>query len=144
MKGQDYAAIKFVTTKDGCVMRYVTCVDAMKGKSEQVMAEIPVELNSLPAPYTQKYAVDDIPQPRLATQDFYLRVKVESSGMANAITCSAQFFYSTDGKKFQKLGTPFTVKEGKWIGAKLGFYNSRPETKNDGAFLDIDFIHFEK
>lgn len=144
VKGQDYAAIKFVTTKDGCVMRYVTCIDAMKGKSEQVVAEIPVELNPLPAPYTQKYAVDDIPQPRLATQDFYLRVKVESSGMANAITGTAQFFYSTDGKKFQKLGTPFTVKEGKWIGAKLGFYNSRPETKNDGAFLDIDFIHFEK
>ena len=142
VKGLDYAAIKFVTTQEGCVMRFVTCVDAFKGKEEKVEAEIPVSLEELPAPYTQKYAVDDIPQPRSATQDFYLRVKVQSSGFANAITCTAQFSYSTDGKNYKKIGNPFTVKEGKWIGAKLGFFNSRPTKNNDGAFLDVDFIRF--
>lgn len=144
IKGQDYAAIKFVTTTDGCVMRYVVCSNAMNGGTESTIAEIPVELSSLEAPYTQKYAVDDIPQPRSATAEYYLRVKVRSSGIANGITSAAQFYYSTDGKKYNKIGEPFTVKEGKWIGAKLGFYNSRPGKKNDGAFLDIDFIHFEK
>jgi len=142
VKGLDYAAIKFVTTQEGCVMRFVTCVDAFKGKEEKVEAEIPVSLEELPAPYTQKYAVDDIPQPRSATQDFYLRVKVQSFGFANAITCTAQFSYSTDGKNYKKIGNPFTVKEGKWIGAKLGFFNSRPTKNNDGAFLDVDFIRY--
>lgn len=144
IKGQDYAALKFITTEEGCVMRYVTCEDAMKGKEEKTIEEIPVELTSLPAPYTQKYAVDDIPQPRNTTSDFYLRVKVQSQGYANAITSSAQFYYSTDGKQYKKIGTPFTVKEGKWIGAKIGFYNSRPTSNNDGAFFDVDYIVFEK
>ena len=51
--------------------------------------------------------------------------------------------YSLDGKTFKKLGTPFAVKEGKWIGAKVGFFNSRPTKNNDGAFLDIDWIKFK-
>lgn len=50
----------------------------------------------------------------------------------------------SDGKKFTKIGTPFTVREGKWIGAKLGFFNTRTAKKNDAAFFDIDWIHFEK
>lgn len=141
--GQDYAAVKFVTTPEGCVMRYVVCANAFKGSKEETIVEIPVELKTMPAPYTQKYAVDDIPQPRQATDDYYIRVKVQSQGLANQITSTAQFFYSTDGKNFKKLGQPFSVKEGRWIGAKLGYFNTRPEQKNDGAFLDVDFIHFE-
>ncbi|MCF0180338.1 MAG: glycosyl hydrolase 43 family protein [Bacteroidales bacterium] len=144
VKGLDYAALKFVTTKEGCVLRLVTCEKAFEGNTETIVEEIPVELSPLPAPYTQKYAVDDIPQPRSATKDYYFRVKVQSAGFANNIISSAQFYYSTDGKKFQKLGNPFTVKEGKWIGAKLGFYNSRPTKNNDGAFFDVDYIHFDK
>lgn len=144
IKGQDYAAVKFVTTADGCVMQYVTCVDAMKGKGEKVIAEIPMPLTPMEKPYTQKYAVDDIPQPRLATPDVYVRVKVKSSGTGNSIKAHAQFAYSLDGKKYTDLGTPFEVKEGKWIGAKLGYFNCRPEVKNDAAFLDVDFIRFTK
>ena len=33
--------------------------------------------------------------------------------------------YSLDAQKFNKIGNPFTVREGKWIGAKLGFFNTR-------------------
>ena len=39
---------------------------------------------------------------------------------------------------------PFQMKEGKWIGAKLGFFNCRPNKINDGAFLDVDWIRFHK
>lgn len=144
LKGQDYAAIKFFTTKEGCVMRYVTCKDAMKGKAEQTEWEKVIELKEQEKPYTVKYAVDDIPQPRPATDWYYLRVKVHSEGLANDIKAKAQFYISTDGKKFEKVGSEFLVKEGKWIGAKLGFYNSRPTVNNDGAFLDVDWIRFEK
>ena len=89
-------------------------------------------------------AVDDIPQPRLATPEIYVRAVVKSSGICNDIKSTAQFYYSFDGKKFQKIGEPYTVKEGKWIGAKVGFFNCRSTVSNDAAFLDIDWIRFEK
>ena len=142
IKGLDYAAIKFVTTKEGCFMRFVKCKDAMKGGKEVVETEMPMTLVEQEKPYTQRYAVDDIPQPRHATQDIYVRAVVKSAGIGNGITSSAQFYYSTDGKKFTKIGSPFTVKEGKWIGAKVGYFNCRSSVSNDAAFLDIDWIRF--
>ena len=144
IKGLDYAAIKFVTTKEGCFMRFVKCKDAMKGGKEVVETEMPITLVEQERPYTQRYAVDDIPQPRHATQDIYVRAVVKSAGIGNGITSSAQFYYSTDGKKFTKIGSPFTVKEGKWIGAKVGYFNCRSSVSNDAAFLDIDWIRFTK
>ncbi len=145
IKGQDYAALKFVTLQDGtCVLRHVTCRDAMKGKAETTGEEISIALTPLEAPYTQKYAVDDIPQPRSATPWYYLRAEVRSSGCANAIESTAQLSYSTDGKTFRPVGEPFRVREGKWIGAKVGFFNTRPTVSNDGAFLDVDWIRFGK
>ena len=140
--GLDYAGIKFVSTKDGCAMRYVVCKDAQKGAAEQTVAEQAVKLTAMPKPYTQKYAVDDIPQPRSATPWMYVRAKVHSEGTGNAIRAFAQFAYSKDGKKFTDLGQPFEIKEGKWIGAKIGFYCMRPSTKNDSPFFDVDWIHF--
>ena len=140
--GLDYAGIKFVSTKDGCAMRYVVCKNAQKGAAEQTVAEQAVKLTAMPKPYTQKYAVDDIPQPRSATPWMYVRAKVHSEGTGNAIRAFAQFAYSKDGKKFTDLGQPFEIKEGKWIGAKIGFYCMRPSTKNDSPFFDVDWIHF--
>ena len=144
IKGLDYAAIKFVTTNDGCFMRFVKCKDAMKGGKEIVETEIPLTLIEQEKPYTQRYAVDDIPQPRHATQDIYVKAVVKSAGIGNGITSSAQFYYSTDGKKYTKIGSPFVVKEGKWIGAKVGYFNCRSSVSNDAAFLDIDWIRFTK
>lgn len=142
--GLDYAGIKFVSTNSGCVLRYVVCNDAQDGKAEQTFAELPIGLKEMPKPYTQKYAVDDIPQPRSATPYIYVRAKVWSEGIGNNIKAFAQFSFSKDGKQFEKLGTPFTIKEGKWIGAKIGFYCMRPSTKNDSPFLDVDWIRFTK
>lgn len=153
IKGSDYAGIKFVSVPDkdnkasggtACVMRYVVCNKAFGGKQEQTIQEIPLPLIEQAKPYTQKYAVDDIPMPRFATQDVYVRVAVHSSGTGNDIKAHAQFSYSLDGKKYQKLGSEFEVKEGKWIGAKLGFYCMKPSEKNDAPFFDIDWIHFDK
>lgn len=142
--GQDYAAIKLVSTAEGCVLRYVVCKSAQKGKAEETVEEKPVALVPMPRPYTQKYAVDDKPQPRSATPYIYVRVKVWSTGVGNGIKAHAQFAYSTDGKKYTELGQSFDIVEGKWIGAKTGFYCIRPGKKNDAPFLDIDWIRFTK
>lgn len=142
--GQDYAAIKLVSTAEGCVLRYVVCKGAQKGKAEETIEEKSVALVPMPRPYTQKYAVDDKPQPRSATPYIYVRVKVWSTGVGNGIKAHAQFAYSTDGKKYTELGQSFDIVEGKWIGAKTGFYCIRPGKKNDAPFLDIDWIRFTK
>lgn len=145
MQGMDYAALKFVDTKDrGIVLQYVTCPGADKGKAEKVETEIALKSEKQAEPYTVKYAVDDIPKPRIASQEVWLRVKVHSEGIANGIKGIAEWSYSLDGKKYTKIGSPFTMREGKWIGAKLGFFNTRAEVKNDAAFFDIDWIHFDK
>ncbi|MBQ0056147.1 MAG: glycoside hydrolase 43 family protein [Bacteroidales bacterium] len=143
IKGMDYAALKFVSTNDGVVLRHVTCRDAMKGKQETIHSEIALDFAPMTQPATVQYAVDDIPQPRSATPYIYVRAKVWSKGIGNGIHSYAQLSYSIDGKKFHDVGEPFEVKEGKWIGAKLGFFNSRPTVKNDGAMLDIDWIRFK-
>lgn len=140
--GQDYAGIKLVSTKDGCVLRYVECIGAQKGKPERCVVEKPIPLKAMPKPYTQRYAVDDIPEPRLATPYIYMRAKVWSTGVGNGIKGHAQFAYSLDGKSYTSLGEPFTLLEGKWIGAKTGFYCLRPGEKNDAPFFDVDWIRF--
>lgn len=140
--GQDYAGIKLVSTKDGCVLRYVECIGAQKGKTERCVVEKPIPLKAMPKPYTQRYAVDDIPEPRLATPYIYMRAKVWSTGMGNGIKGHAQFAYSLDDKNYTPLGEPFTLMEGKWIGAKTGFYCMRPGEKNDAPFFDVDWIRF--
>lgn len=142
--GMDYAGLKFVTTKDSCFLRYVTCIGAEQGTSEQTVKEVPLPLVSFPKPYTQKYAVDDIPQPRKATPYIYVRAKVWGTGTGNAIQGHAQFYYSLDGKKYVKTGEPFRIVEGKWIGAKIGFYCMRPGQKNDSPCVDLDWIRFSK
>jgi beta-xylosidase len=73
----------------------------------------------------------------LGSKDFFLRVK-----MAKGATASYSF--STDGKTFTNLGVPFKAREGKWIGAKIGFFFMRPTKSNDGGSADIDWIRFEK
>lgn len=66
----------------------------------------------------------------------YLRVKM-ADGICN-------FSYSLDGKKFKNIGKPFTAREGKWIGAKIGTFCTRPKVANDGGRADIDWFRVTK
>src|SRR5262249_33322131 len=73
----------------------------------------------------------------LKSKEFYLRVKVTAGAM-----CA--FSYSIDGKSYTNVGVPFKAREGRWIGAKIGFFYNRPGKFNDAGSADIDWIHFEK
>jgi beta-xylosidase len=72
----------------------------------------------------------------LGEKTFYLRVKV-----AKDAVCT--FSFGTDGQKFTPLGVPFKAREGRWIGAKIGFFFTRPGKFNDAGSADIDWIRFE-
>ena len=73
----------------------------------------------------------------LASKDFYLRTKVSTDA-------TYSFSFSTDGKTFTNVGVPMKAREGKWIGAKIGFFFLRPGKFNDAGSADIDWIRFEK
>ncbi|WP_281298708.1 glycoside hydrolase family 43 protein [Flavobacterium limnophilum] len=74
---------------------------------------------------------------QLKSNTFYLQVKVKAGGICN-------FFYSEDGKKFTAIGTDFTAREGKWIGAKLGFLALRNGNINDAGSVRIDWFRITK
>jgi beta-xylosidase len=73
----------------------------------------------------------------LDTNEFYLRVNVIKDSMCT-------FSFSIDGKSFKNIGRPFKAREGRWIGAKVGFFFSRPAKFNDAGSADIDWFRFEK
>ena len=72
----------------------------------------------------------------LTGKTFYLRVKVEKEALC-------KFSYSTGGSNFTNLGIPFKAREGKWIGAKMGFFFIRPGIFNDAGTADIDWFRVE-
>lgn len=71
---------------------------------------------------------------KLINNQFFLRVKITTGGVCN-------FFYSNDGEIFIPIGTSFTAREGKWIGAKIGFLALRQGIVNDAGSVDIDWFH---
>ena len=71
------------------------------------------------------------------------KIKASEGGHDLLVKCNLS--YSTDGKKFQPLGETFQVKEGKWIGAKVGIFCTRPAiVTNDGGWTDADWFRIEK
>jgi len=67
----------------------------------------------------------------------YFRVQVHKGAECN-------FSYSTDGESFTDIGSSFRVREGRWIGAKLGFFALRNGMINDAGSADIDWFRIEK
>lgn len=70
-------------------------------------------------------------------KQIYLQVKV-----SNGQDCL--FSYSENGTDFKTIGTSFKAKEGKWIGAKVGFVALRDGFINDAGNVKIDWIRFKK
>ena len=73
----------------------------------------------------------------LTTNEIYLRVTIKTGAVC-------RFSYSSDGKNFTTIGESFKAREGRWIGAKVGFVFNRTGKFNDAGSADIDWIRFEK
>ena len=69
----------------------------------------------------------------LKDKTVYLRVTVEPGAICN-------FSFSADNKTFTNIGAPFKAREGKWIGAKLGFFFNRTAKFNDAGSAEIDWL----
>ena len=111
--GMDYGLISIEKTSDGFSISQNECIGADKRNPETINEAISAKKS-----------------------DIYFRVNVNPDAMC-------YFSYSLDGKKFTKIGKTFKAREGKWIGAKVGVFCSRPISNNDGGRMEIDWFRID-
>lgn len=124
--GWDYSYIAVEKEGERFVLKQVICKDA-----EQKTPETVTRLTEFPA--SRSYEAGLLSNNE---REIYLRVKVEKGGICH-------FYYSLDGKKYQQAGKPFTARQGKWIGAKVGLFSTAPFGKERG-WVDADWFRFDK
>ncbi|WP_224994827.1 glycoside hydrolase 43 family protein [Cesiribacter sp. SM1] len=108
--GESYAHLALVSKADGVYLAYTTVANADKGTPEKE------ELLG-----------------KLEGNEVYLRVKVDKGA-------KCQFSYSQDGSRYKAAGKPFTAAVGRWIGAKVGIFATRPDKINDAGYADFDWF----
>lgn len=69
-------------------------------------------------------------------EDIYLRIKVADG--------KCRFSYSLNGKKYTDVGDELVMKEGKWIGAKIGLVAIEPAGKTNRGWIDADWFRVTK
>ncbi|PZX13700.1 beta-xylosidase [Breznakibacter xylanolyticus] len=112
--GFNYGGLFVENTPAGLVLTQADCAKADKGTPEKVNATV-----------------------NLKDGNLWLKVSVAKEGVCT-------YSYSTDGKKYQSLGNTFTAREGRWIGAKVGLFVTRPQFSNDGGWMDVDWFRIDK
>lgn len=126
--GYDYARASLKSLgADKAVIELVTCKDAHKGGEEEAkaLAEIPLKLipgGAAPTSYA----------------DIWLRLEERGQGLFI-------FSYSLDGENFTPMNAdaPFQAREGRWIGAKAGFFCVNEEAARNKGWIDIDYFRAE-
>lgn len=113
LMGQSYVSIGLKSKKDGVYLVHTICKDAVKGKPE-----IEKELLNIDVPAV------------------YFRLTVTKGAVCH-------LSYSFDGQNFTETGDSFQMEPGKWIGAKMGFFNTRTTQTNDAGYADIDWFRVE-
>lgn len=108
--GGNYAYVSLLKKSDGTYLTINTCKSAEKGEPEQEHIITKVE-----------------------AKDLYLKVRIEEGA-------NVRFAYSTDGNSYQWIDNKFVATEGKWIGAKVGIFTTRPVKMNDAGFTDFDYF----
>ena len=112
--GMDYGTLSLKKNNAGLEIRTTFCKQADKAGKEEVIETKPVDSSTA-----------------------YFRVQVRRDA-----TC--QFSYSADGVNFTDMGNSFKAREGKWIGAKLGFFALGNKVVNDAGSADIDWFRVAK
>ena len=124
--GWDYSYLSIRKEGDQFILQQAVCKDAEQQNPEQIkeLANIPVKYLKMPGVADNEW------------QTVYLQVKVRKGAVCT-------FAYSLDGKKYTTVGEPFTARQGKWIGAKVGVFCVTPNEGNRG-WADVDWFRMTK
>lgn len=127
MMGFDYSALVVKRVGDEFQLQQITNHSADK-KNAKEEAKVLMTLKPTSA--------DKIDYQPAIHEAVYMRMVVKAGKM--------QYYFSKDGKKFEKVGDEFTMKEGKWIGAKIGFVAKEPAGKTNRGWIDVDWFRVTK
>ncbi len=116
LTGRSYSTIELVYDGENVLLERRECLDANAGTQETVLVS---ELTASSEGNGKAQYVE-----------VYFRAEIRGDG-----TCT--FSYSTDGRRFKRLGPDFSGREGDWIGAKLGYFAVAEIKKNDGGSVEI-------
>ena len=126
MMGLDYSALVVKRVGDDFQLLRLVCKSADKGKPQQE------ELITTLKPTLR----DKIDYQPAIHEDIYLRMAVNDS--------KCRFYYSTNGKTFKEAGEPFAMREGKWIGAKIGIVAAESKSDSNRGWVDADWFRVTK
>ena len=122
MMGLDYSALVVKRVGDQFKLQQITCNKADKKGREEVTT-----LATL-----NKTGQDENDYQFAIHDEIFLQMKVDH-GQVN-------FAYATDGKTFKPVGKTFTMREGKWIGAKIGLVAQEPAGTTNRGWIDVDWF----
>jgi len=125
MMGWDYSYIALRKTAAGYAVVQTICNDAEQQYTEKETG------NSILKNFKPEVRYNY--QTKLERATIYLKVAVE-------VGARCTFYYSLDGNRFEKVGTSFRAKQGKWIGAKTGMFilNQKPDSPR--SWMDVDWF----
>lgn len=114
--GRDYATLGFEWQEEGLFLTQQTRLQA-----------------------DQKGTLEECARKAITNSEAWLRCRIEQAENPDGTPRMVCYFsYSLDGKRFHPFGEPFTAREGRWIGAKVGFYATAAIQKNDGGWIDVE------
>lgn len=126
MMGLDYSALVVRRVGDSFQLQRITCEKADKGGQETVDV-----LDTL-----KPTAADAIPYHPAIHEDIYMRMVVADG--------KVDFLYSLDGNDYKSAGRQFMMREGKWIGAKIGLVAVQPSGKEDRGWIEADWLRIHR
>ena len=136
MMGLDYSALVVRRVGHEFQLVQLTCLQADKSQAqkEDVIATL------------KPTAEDKTDYKPGIHEDIFLRLTVTNAeaGQPHGGKPVVRFAWSRDDKKYTPCGTPFTMRQGKWIGAKFGFVSVETDAKADRGWLDVDWIRVTK
>ena len=122
MMGMNYEALLAERRGDAFVLMSVQCADADTGGLER-RTDL-VQLSPT--------ARDTIPYSPAVYLDIFMRMTVHDG--------HCRFAYSLDGKRFKSLDHDFVMRQGKWVGAKMGLVAVCRGRKGNRGWLDADWF----
>ena len=111
--GADYAFLALKKRPEGVYISQVICRDADQGAPEKEYGAALVKSNTL-----------------------YLRVSISDKALSH-------FSYSADGTNFVPIGEPFTARQGRWIGAKVGLFALGSVPVSEYGYADFDWFRVQ-
>lgn len=120
--GMDYAMLGIEQHDEQRQLVFSTCLNADKGSAEVLHETLPISEDWvwLACRIQRRDTEEGVPQ----------------------LIC--RFSFSADGYHFTDIGGEFTAREGRWIGAKVGYYATATQQKNDGGWLDVDWFRVSR